>query len=173
MIEYPFAAEWEIPEYKLRFLQNSIKNDFDRLISQEFTAINSSGVKYYLTIHPNGDKPENRGKSKIRLYVKLGNENKVEAEYKFTIESANWSYKINYIYDRYNGYGIPCCIVNKLFDPKKKFIVDERCTVKVKGIFKIKNNELPPKGIENFCGLWNKGYEDFSIVVDKKEIKVC
>uniref|UniRef100_A0AC34G0J9 BTB domain-containing protein n=1 Tax=Panagrolaimus sp. ES5 TaxID=591445 RepID=A0AC34G0J9_9BILA len=173
MIKYPFAAEWIISEYGLMAIQSLMSNNNGRLKSKEFTAIFSSGAKYYLTIYPNGNTEGNRGKTWILLNFELGNEKNVEAEWTFSINTANWSCKINYTFNGEDKeYGTTFCSVDELFDPNKKFIVDGNLTVKVEGILTIGKTESHLGTVENFCGLWNKGYEDFTVVVDKRKIKV-
>uniref|UniRef100_A0AC34FGG7 Speckle-type POZ protein n=1 Tax=Panagrolaimus sp. ES5 TaxID=591445 RepID=A0AC34FGG7_9BILA len=180
MSEYPFVLEWTVPRDRLHALIRSY-NQNEYIKSDTFGALNVTGVQYYLRIYPNGDCFERRGQAMICLYLNLGDEKRVEAEWTFSIKSANWSHKMNKVYDGIGGHGYTFCTTVELFDSSKKFFIDRKLTVNIEGIFKIHHADSkwktdilksPWKASSNFGDLWNKGYEDFTIVVDKKEIKV-
>uniref|UniRef100_A0AC34G807 BTB domain-containing protein n=1 Tax=Panagrolaimus sp. ES5 TaxID=591445 RepID=A0AC34G807_9BILA len=133
-----------------------------------------------LRLFPKGDCNDRRGKTKISLYLKVGKEKKVEADWTLSIKTAKWSQKNNHIFNKEEGAGNICCTTNELFDANNKFIVDQKLTVKVEGILKVENAasktemELIKSKLvttKNFKDLWNIGFQDVSIVADEKEIK--
>uniref|UniRef100_A0A914QM55 BTB/POZ domain-containing protein n=1 Tax=Panagrolaimus davidi TaxID=227884 RepID=A0A914QM55_9BILA len=176
MTEYSFVLEWTISLERLKALKDSTKTKY--LESEKYTAFHGSDVKYCLQLYPNGNTDACRGQVMIFLHMELENEKNVEADYKYSI--ANWSHKSYHLFEQSCGIGTSCCIFNELLNPKNKFIVDGKITVKVEGTLRTENtnyeNELKLlqskwKNNVNFGDLWKNDFKDCTFVSDGKEIK--
>uniref|UniRef100_A0AC35EVA8 BTB domain-containing protein n=1 Tax=Panagrolaimus sp. PS1159 TaxID=55785 RepID=A0AC35EVA8_9BILA len=172
MPHVPFAFQWIIPENQLLRLKDSVDG------SLHCYPVCVSGVEYYLQIFPNGNNDEHRGRAWAFLQLKLGKLKKIEADYVVAVESANYTRKINKIYDKPQGCGNFCCSTEDLFNLEKKFIVDGKFAIKIYGVFKYEDTvsalaEQRWNGGEVCDKLWKTDdHKDFTIVVGKNEIKV-
>uniref|UniRef100_A0A914Q1C3 BTB domain-containing protein n=1 Tax=Panagrolaimus davidi TaxID=227884 RepID=A0A914Q1C3_9BILA len=176
-LKLPFAIQWKIP--KNRFNEFQTPTD-ECLKSDTYDFPNIPGLYYRLTIFPNDDHCP--GECWIFLYLTLPNDKmKIESYFIVTIESANFSFKENYVFnDIKSGRGKKCCKTEELFDPEKKFFIDEEMTIKADGFLMVETNSVERKiwSCNNFSGLlglslWaQENSKDFTIFVDEKMINV-
>uniref|UniRef100_A0A914QZM4 BTB domain-containing protein n=1 Tax=Panagrolaimus davidi TaxID=227884 RepID=A0A914QZM4_9BILA len=168
MPEVPFAVKWEIPENRLLPLKDLVNGHLESA-----SVSNIHGFHYRLRIYPNGDNDARRGQTWIYLELDLGKLNKVQANYTFTVKSANYSKHCRSIYEKSGGWGGVICSAKDFFDPQKKFIADGKLTVKCDGIFEVKAEFDFLKQIQNWDGgvlgdklWWNNDSKDITIVAD-------
>uniref|UniRef100_A0A914PAW3 BTB domain-containing protein n=1 Tax=Panagrolaimus davidi TaxID=227884 RepID=A0A914PAW3_9BILA len=164
----PIALQWIISEECLKSIKDKPCESFESQI------YDGSGFRYSLVIYPNGK--DKIGQVQIFLRIYLEDAKKIDAEYIISIESAKYSNKMNHIFEKSKGWGKKCCSTEKLFDAKKKFIINGFLTVKVEGILKVTKLKKEKEGQWNsgdfaVC-LWNReGTKDFTIIVENSEIK--
>uniref|UniRef100_A0A914QM69 BTB domain-containing protein n=1 Tax=Panagrolaimus davidi TaxID=227884 RepID=A0A914QM69_9BILA len=169
-IAYPFSVEWRIKEDELAALKTS--EDDDRIESDVFfLSFDDPSIYYFLTIFPNGNCYETRGKACIFSHAPFGS----EAILKFSIESANYSYIMQYLYNNENIVrGTFPCTTEELFKAEMKFIVNGEMVVKVNGTLWIEKEKEPTiMALEK--GIVQKGYHrgrNFTFVIGEKFIKV-
>uniref|UniRef100_A0A914R1T0 BTB domain-containing protein n=1 Tax=Panagrolaimus davidi TaxID=227884 RepID=A0A914R1T0_9BILA len=169
MPQIPFAHRWIIPENRLISFNESTLS----YLTSDFVS-NIPGFRYFLRIIQNGN-----GEKELVLHLNLGNVTKVEADFTFQIESANFSFRSQHTYDTMvSWWGRIFATTEDLFDPEKKFIVDGKCTINVIGTFKFESNDDNSdqqkwEGGEVGNALWaDDESKDFTISVENKEIKV-
>ena len=157
----------------------ALKDSIDGCLnSKRVNASNIPGVKYFLSVFPNGHCVDRRGKVMIFLYVDVGKESRVKADGKFHIESAGWTEKLNHEYLRTKGSGFSPCKTVDFFDSKQKFIVNGELIVTFEGKL-IVNKEKAENGNENksVTGqlgslFWMNEDKDFTINVGENAVKV-
>uniref|UniRef100_A0A914QS82 BTB domain-containing protein n=1 Tax=Panagrolaimus davidi TaxID=227884 RepID=A0A914QS82_9BILA len=131
----PFENEWKFHKSDLMDLKDS---ENGCLKGKHFYAYNIPGLQYFIAIYPNGYAEEDRrGETWAFLCINGSNERKISAEFTLSVESANYSKNLNYVFEDIIGWGKEkICKIDEFFDPKNNFFVNGEITIKVKGIFK-------------------------------------
>uniref|UniRef100_A0A914PRB6 BTB domain-containing protein n=1 Tax=Panagrolaimus davidi TaxID=227884 RepID=A0A914PRB6_9BILA len=176
-IRSPIAMQWTIPEERLKEFKD---NPGGPLSSSFFDVSNIPGVQYYIKFFPNDDQEDRIGETGIYLVLSFTDEMKIEANYTFSIESANYSREFYSVFEKSVGWGGKCCSAEEFFDSTKKFIVDEKVTIKMDGILYFENEadengtKLDDESSINSLGLslWNfvEGKNITIVAGDGKEI---
>uniref|UniRef100_A0A914Q479 BTB domain-containing protein n=1 Tax=Panagrolaimus davidi TaxID=227884 RepID=A0A914Q479_9BILA len=133
----PIDSEWKFHKADLIPLKDS-EDGF--LNGKCFYGFNIHGLQYFVKIYPNGNRKEYRGKAFFFFHVNGSNERNITAELTLSIESADYSKELNYVYETATGYGAIFCKTTKFFDLKSKFFVDGEIMIKVKGILKARRS---------------------------------
>ena len=165
--------KWSISEEKLAALKDS-KNKC--LCTKKLDASNIPGVKYYLSIFPNGNTESSRGEVCVFLQVDVGNELKVKGDGKFYIDSVACADELDHEYHNSEGYGFSPCITADLFDSTQKFIVDGKLIIKFEGTLTVEKPRIENE-INLGTGLvanlfWMNEDKDFTIHVGQNAVKV-
>uniref|UniRef100_A0AC34G815 BTB domain-containing protein n=1 Tax=Panagrolaimus sp. ES5 TaxID=591445 RepID=A0AC34G815_9BILA len=166
IVECPISIQWIISKARLDdLLKVSTIQCFK---SDSWDAFgNDSGVKYCFYLHPwvyNLMNDENE--SILSLNVTLGNEKRIESEYKISIKSVNFSIIRKDIFDKnlsIRGFGCCICLSRDLFDPVKNIFVDGKMVIKVEGVLKVERPNIQKL-------TWENGDLEKNIFVDGKMI---
>uniref|UniRef100_A0AC35GAY5 BTB domain-containing protein n=1 Tax=Panagrolaimus sp. PS1159 TaxID=55785 RepID=A0AC35GAY5_9BILA len=92
----------------------------------------------------------------------------------FSIDSANYAYIMQYLFEQNLGRGTSPCSTEDLFNPENQFIVDGEMIVKAVGTLLI-TKDREPTVIALEKGIVQKGYhqrKNFTIIVGDKSIKL-
>uniref|UniRef100_A0A914Q1I6 MATH domain-containing protein n=1 Tax=Panagrolaimus davidi TaxID=227884 RepID=A0A914Q1I6_9BILA len=127
----PFEAEWKFHKADLLDLKNS---EDGCLNGKCCYAYNIPGLKYFVAIYINGNAKGSCGQTWIAFHVNGSEDRKVTAEFTLSVESANHSKNLNYVYEKSIGHGTYFCKTEKFFN--SKFFVNGELTIKVKGTLK-------------------------------------
>lgn len=134
---------------------------------------NLDSMKYYLKFYPNWSK-----KCRIYLFLEMQENLNLIVNAKIICKSANFVDYWTHIYQKSDSYGAKFCLSEELFDPEKKFIVENQICISFEATLSIFDvNDFPFKKakIQTSLGpiLWeNKNGKDAKIVVGGKDIKV-
>uniref|UniRef100_A0AC34F752 BTB domain-containing protein n=1 Tax=Panagrolaimus sp. ES5 TaxID=591445 RepID=A0AC34F752_9BILA len=176
-ISVPISMQWRIKEDDLK--ANIGSND-GYLRSERVWVSSFYNVKYYLSIYPKTVYTSEDGEktyAEVKLIVELGGEEKIEAVYDFSVDSANFKDSCRCNSDKSVSitFGSGCHITDDIFDPAKGYIVDGFMTVNIQGVLVVEKRQYTTlnckKGFATKAA-HNKKDKDFSIVVGEKIIKV-
>uniref|UniRef100_A0AC35GB50 BTB domain-containing protein n=1 Tax=Panagrolaimus sp. PS1159 TaxID=55785 RepID=A0AC35GB50_9BILA len=154
-----------IKKFKFNKSDFQAVKDFGALCTSRFFVSAVPGIRYFLTIFPNGYKEEHRGETWFFLCIELPSGMKVDAEVKFTVASANFTIDMKQRYDKSIGWGAFMCSKASLFDPTKNFFAADSLIFKVMGSFKV---DLPPKIAYPISFQWKIKESDLAALKDSK-----
>uniref|UniRef100_A0AC34G618 BTB domain-containing protein n=1 Tax=Panagrolaimus sp. ES5 TaxID=591445 RepID=A0AC34G618_9BILA len=174
-ISVPISMQWKIKEDDLRAKKES--ND-GYLRSKRINVSSFSDVKYYLSFYPKRVYKSEVGEktyASVNLNVELGGEEKIEAVFDFSVDSANFNKANQWIFQNSFGYGPSFGSSDDLFDLSKGYIVDGFMTINLQGVLMVEKKQPTVLICRNGFAtkaIQKKKDQDFSIVVGEKEIKV-
>uniref|UniRef100_A0A914PUC8 BTB domain-containing protein n=1 Tax=Panagrolaimus davidi TaxID=227884 RepID=A0A914PUC8_9BILA len=161
--------KWRIKEDALKKAINKSNTTIKE--SPHFKAPKILGVEYYLSLQIDEDDP-----NEINLILYLGFEmaSKIDATFTLSVKSASYKERVEDIYDTTGGWGRTLCNRDELFDPEKKFFVNEIMEIELEGTLKslgIKRKAPESSSLADI--LWeNEEGKDVTIAVNGQELKV-
>uniref|UniRef100_A0AC34FAG1 BTB domain-containing protein n=1 Tax=Panagrolaimus sp. ES5 TaxID=591445 RepID=A0AC34FAG1_9BILA len=134
---------------------------------KEVTAM--SNVKYFLQLFKNmADDEEGQFELFLNLLGNV-NEKRVHGKFSFFVKSANYFTQHDYVFEENeDSWGDDICSANEFFNAKRKFILDGKFTVEMKGILIFEDTEIPKVIYESstLCqALWQRDDKDFKFNV--------
>uniref|UniRef100_A0A914QTA6 BTB domain-containing protein n=1 Tax=Panagrolaimus davidi TaxID=227884 RepID=A0A914QTA6_9BILA len=165
----PISMQWKVKEADLK----SKKESSGFLYSKRINLASFSGVKYYLAIRPKFINDENESRTQLCLHLSMEKEKKIEAVYDFSIDSANFNYGEQNIFEKSCGWGFFLCSTEDLFDPTKRYFVNGVLTVNLNGILMVEKEKIISLNCKNgLASTAKRNGKDFLIVIGDKKLKV-
>jgi hypothetical protein len=165
----PISMQGKIKEEDLK----SKKESSGRLQSKRINVASFSGVKYYLSFYPKLINVENESETCLYLHLSMEKEKKIEAVYDFSIDSTDYNFDCQYIFEKSDGWGCFLCSTEDLFDPTKRYIVNGVLTVNLNGILMVEKDKIISLNCKNgLASTAKRNGKDFLIVIGDKKLKV-
>uniref|UniRef100_A0AC34FL51 MATH domain-containing protein n=1 Tax=Panagrolaimus sp. ES5 TaxID=591445 RepID=A0AC34FL51_9BILA len=168
---YPISMDWIISKEKL------IKNKDKVIVSQNFAIENLSGVEFYFSLDQKymSDSTE---KIAILFNLKMSLNMRMNAEVRISCQTAEFDSQWKKEFTNGKGNGSFLCQSAELFDPEKRFIVNNQLIISFKATLTVLNTDpiVPKLAKHESLGwkLWeNEDDKDATIVVHGMELKVC
>uniref|UniRef100_A0AC34FAW1 BTB domain-containing protein n=1 Tax=Panagrolaimus sp. ES5 TaxID=591445 RepID=A0AC34FAW1_9BILA len=167
----PIEQTWTISDEKLKEIKENQTGIQIYSENEEVKVV--PHVNYYLNLEY---KKLVSGSSAFFLYLHLSTSktnSRIQAKYSFFIKSENYLTQFNNVFDDFgededDTWGDEICNVQEFFDSRRKFVVDGKFTVKMKGMLIFDDVEIPKITIQNGAlsqALWRKEHKDFKIIV--------